>query len=502
MSLHLRQRHDVRAFFRSQGGELSRALALGGVTTLGLGLLRQGLGLFGALGTDAPLWGLTARDLLSGAPPLVPPLYPALLVPMIGLGHTPAAAGTAASLVMGGCLASVGYLCARRWGMSRAGASVAAIAPFLLPDTLGFALQLQPDAAAAVVALGLAYALTKPAELPVWSIGLAALAPLVREHGIVWMVLLCAVLVWHTPKRPSRALGLLLAATLAPLVVGVLPGWHPMDVPWSDRAGGALAAFMATPDAPPPYLHELHAAERRAYLDLLAAADRGGQLVWHAARSVRLAPDGWLLVVLALTLPPSPHKEARWRVVPLLAALPALVIWSQRRHLLVLAPLAIVYLLAHTPRPRLTRPLLVVVLAAHGAVNLPAFARGWQSEGARARHYAEVGAFLQTSAQPGDLLGGVFQDIGLYGPDMPRHDPDGSPADWRTWTVTDRAPPQRARGTWTSVFTGSGPYHVYQLDPERSPRPCADARLPPGAAHLAIAEARVTLAGCVEPVEH
>lgn len=109
----------------------------------------------------------------------------------------------------------------------------------------------------------------------------------------------------------------------------------------------------------------------------------------------------------------------------------------------------------------------------------------------RARAFAEVGGWICAQGAGQDLLGGVFQDIGLYCA-LARHDPDGTAADWRTWWVGDRTP---GRSGWQEVHAGAGGMRVWRLAPERDPRPCAQARPAAGSPHLAVAAAHAELVG-------
>ncbi len=484
----------------------SVALAVGG--TLGTLALRPLLGLWGALGTDAPLWGLTARDLLVGASPLVPPLYPALLAPFVAAGVSPVTAGAWVSAASIGALLVLGFRLARLLEASVPVAVGVALVPLLLPDILGFGTQLQPDATAAAGGLLLAVLLVRhhlraSARTALGLVAIAGVLPMLREHGLVWSGVGAGGLLLGPAQFRWTALFVPVAMWVAPILTGVLPGTHPLDVPWSDRAGGALSAFTTHDPTTLSFLHELHRGDREAYSAMVRSADRLGQLRWHVERSLRLAPDAWTMVVLATVLglrEATRRSGRRWVVslLPLVAALPALLIWSQRRHVVLVAPLALVVLGTVATRKRWTAGAGLVALALHAALNGPNMVRAWQSERPRAEHYAQIGDWLSENTVPGDLLGGVHQDIGLYAPALPRHDPDGTVADWRTFYVTDRTPPARAIGTWTRVFAGPQ-LGIWQLDPDRHPRPCTHVDPPADSAHLAVGTAHADLTGCQEP---
>lgn len=484
---------------------------------LGAGLLwRQRWELWGASGTDAALWGLTARDLLASAPPLVPPGYPALVAALHASGVALVPAAVAVSLISAALVPGAVLLAARAAGASRGAGVLAALFAGLCADGMGFAQQVQPDSLIALLSVALAGLLalatrgSRGAALA--AAALAGVLPLVREHGLVLALVAGVVLAW-TPATRRSALALLAVLWLSPLLVGVLPGLHPLATPWGARPGGALMVLGTPSLEDVPYARTLPPGPRATYLGLVTEADRLGLVRFHAARALHLAWDGWLLIAAALALAvASRRRHLIALALPLLAAAPALLIWAQRRHVLVMVPLAMAALaaaLAPLPsplspaRPRWPRILGVLLLA--GALATP-WSRAWralgpaqQSEVMRARSYADVAGWLEEHAPEGSLLGGVFQDVGLY-VSMPRHDPDGTRADWRTYWVSDRAPEERA---WERVYSGAGGLGVYQRSPGLEPRPCADARPAPGSPHLAVAAAHAELiavdAGCLPP---
>ena len=488
--------------------DLLAAVGAGGATVVVLGLVRAGLGLWGALGTDAALWGLTARDLWVGARPLVPPLYPGLLAPWTAAGASPADVGGWVSLLSGGLVFALAMWALRRLGLMWHSAVTAGLLCFALPDVAGWAFQLQPDALAAAwglaLGLGLALHLKGHRRAVIAVVCLGGLAPLLRAHGLVWAATAMLGLLAGPGRTRWTALLVPLLMWMAPVFLGVQPGIHPIDFPWSDRAGGALSALTTTDPESLSYLRELHRGEWAKYARLVTEGRRVAQVTWHVKRSLMLAPDGWLIVgggLLASTV----HA---WRsrslsplalALPLLAALPALIIWSQRRHVVLMVPLALVCIVAATGDRKRVIALLSFVLAIHGGINWPRAAAAWQTERPRAEHYAEVGDWLHKHAPENSLLGAVFQDIGLYAPAMGRHDPDGTQADWWTFYVGDRPPRPGALGAWTVVHQGPGGMSVYQLEPTRSPRPCAHHPPAENTPHLAISTAHADVPGCMSP---
>jgi hypothetical protein len=268
--------------------------------------------------------------------------------------------------------------------------------------------------------------------------------------------------------------------------VGLAPGPHPPEVPWAARAGSAFGALFARGGDPEafPFLRELPRAARETYAQAGAAA----RLAHNAARSVHLAWDGWAWLAAAAALAAA-HRHRRIVAlgVPLLAALPALCAWSQRRHVLVFLPLALAVCAAGV---RGRGGVLLLLLAAPWMRSWPRVVSGQQSEVHRARSFAAAASWLAAHAPEGSLLGGRFQDVGLYHP-LPRHDPDGSPADWHTFAVEDR--PSYLPG-WMLVASVPGGLHVFRRD--LAGDPCPTGRPAPSAPHLAVARAHADLVGC------
>lgn len=428
------------------------------------------------------------------------------------LGLTVHGAGVGLALLAAALIPPAVLLAARAAGASTRAALVAGIAALLWPDGAGFAQQLQPDSAIALGGVALAGLLAAAAggsTRAAWGAAcLAALLPLLREHGLP-LAGIAALILLAVPHGRRAALGLLVLLWLAPLLVGVAPGLHPLDLPWGERPGGALAVLGRASVEDVPYARTLPPGPRATYLGLVERGEALGLVRFHAARALHLAWDAWLLGGAALLLALSTRRRPVIALaLPLLAATPALLIWSQRRHVAVLVPVALAVLAAARPTsPALARArwpalaLLALSLGLPWSAAWRALGPAQRTEVPRARAFASVAGWLAEQAPPGSLLGGVFQDIGIY-IDLPRHDPDGSAADWKTFVVADRPPPDRA---WEAVFSGAGGLVVYQLRPGLDPRPCAEARPAPGTPHLAVAAARARLvdaqADCLPPGE-
>jgi hypothetical protein len=435
------------------------------------------------MGSDSALWGLSARDL--GIQTLVPPLYPGLVAGLHGLGIPLVAAGWLISSLAHAALSSTVFVLARALGAATVPAAVAAGVALIHPALFEFAHQLQPDALSALFITLLAL-LSLRSERCLWAAALGGVLLFTREHGAALLVPL-AILVW---RRGSTS-----RERFLPIALLLIAGWIGLEAPWADRAGGALEALQATDPAELPFLRELNQEDRMAYAQLIHDGDRVGQLSWHASRSLNLAWSIWGLLILSLVLAIASARrgdtEPLWTALLLTGALPALVIWSQARHIALLAPIALALCAACWPASKGARALAGLAMLGL-LIPWPAqYQKSWEGqrgETLRAQNLAELGEWICTRSPEGAFLGGFIQDVGLYCP-LRRHDPDGSMADWRTWLVTDREPPPSELGEWTAVYGESGPLQIYQLDPEREPRPCADAVIDPSSPHLAIARA-------------
>ena len=131
---------------------------------------------------------------------------------------------------------------------------------------------------------------------------------------------------------------------LSPLMVGQMPGIHPLDTPWSQRTGGAVQALFSTDPSELSFLRELPRTERQAYADLILQGRRLEQISWHAKRSLHLAWDLWCIIAIAIGLAITSlkrnHREPLWTALLLTSAFPALLIWSQARHVAMVMPVA------------------------------------------------------------------------------------------------------------------------------------------------------------------
>jgi len=523
------------------------AWTAGALVLLGLALdlgWRQGLHLWGALGTDAPVWGLSAEGVLHGAPSPVPPLWPALVVLLRHAGLSLPTAGLCLSLATGALLPAAVFLAARAAGAGRGLALGAGLLCLASPDLAAWSAELQANglAALAVVAATGLWARTlarqarwSAADPPVSGaavVGPAAavltgLLPLVRESGLVFA--LGAILLAPLALRRGWRLSLLILGTwwLAPLLVGAPVGLSPLDVPWAARTGTALADLATGRGALPGYVAEIAPPQRAAYIAWLRAGDLPHLALWHARRSLGLAPDGWAIAAaaaLGMVLGIRRRPALGAALLPLASLGPSLLLWTQRRHVLLLLPALLALAAAGlralpspraAPGPQPSRvlsqvlrqvlrqvlPRVLALLLVLGALRpWPGLwrlrAAEQQGETARARTLAELGAWL--CAQDPWFLGGPIQDVGLYCP-RPRHEPDGSDADRYTLVVVPQRQGQGAvPAGWTRIGPPAADLAVY-APPQRDPLPCPGGSPAPGSPYLSAGPVQAQLVGCPSP---
>lgn len=493
----------------------------GAVTLLAAGLIggwRSYIGVDGALGLDATAWGLAAEGLWQGRSSPLPPAWPLATALLRAVGLDLVTAGSAVSALAAVLLPGAALLSARAAGAPRAGAVSAALVLLVLPDWMAWATSMDSNSFVALgltVAVGLwASALQRPSPLQATTAaGLAivtGLLPLLREStlpAVAGALLLCA----HWRAR-GLALALCLVATwwLSPLLLGELPGPSPMQTPWQDRGSTALADLRAGSGPLPNYVGEIPRAERGAYIASLREGDLLALAIFHARRSLTLAHDGWLLALAlgAFALASLRRRPAlRAVLLPLLCLAPALLIWTQRRHVLLVVPAMLTLLAgaaAWRSQSRSSRlgGMLVLALVLAATSTWPArwraLAAEQRGEGRRATTLAELGAWI--CAEDPLLLGGPIQDVALYCP-RPRHEPDGSIADWHTLLIVPRQMSVgfQARG-WQEVGPKAADLVVLRLHPQQD-RPCPDGRVDPSTPYLQTRPTPARLLGCEASVE-
>lgn len=445
---------------------------------LGLALARHLRGWALPMGPDPALWGLAGEELARGHLPRVAPGYPLLLAAARTIGIPAWSAGGLVSIAATASTAALIVAAGRSAGASPVGV-LAALAVFsAAPDTLGFATQLQPDATVAALLLahaaaGIAWARApSPTRAVAW-LGLAVLAATVREHGAVVLGATTLALAAHAGRRAFAGLvglGLLLAAGLAwtqpaaldrfvgPFVESPL-GAGRVPVPdyakeLTGPAGAAFAAAWTRGDVGAVWVLTLQRTLTRAALPLAIVAV--GALGWGLAARRRLSAIPWATAT------------------PLLLSLG---LWTHRRHVSVLVPVAAVGVGLLVDRFGRARGAGAAALAVLAALALRRAAEDVDRAAAGAGDARDVAAFM--AAQPGGwMLGGRHNEVNLF-LRWPRHDPGlpppGAPlpttwpgADWRTMWVAPRGamPPP-----FVSVFRAGG-LAVYRLEATGGPRPC------------------------------
>lgn len=468
--------------------------------------VRGGAGLDGAFGQDATSWGLAAEGVARGLSSPLPPAWPALVGLLRRAGLPLFTAASLLSGLVAALLAPALLLAARRLGAPLGSALFAAGLVLLAPDRARWALSWDSNGLFALGLLllcalwagrlGRAGPVGTRDLLPVL---LAALLPLVRESALPLLPATLLLIPGLPERRVLAALVLILGFWTSPLWVGEAPSAHPLQTPWAARGGTALADLAVGEGPLPNYVGEIPRAERGAYVEALREGRLHVVALWHLRRSLGLAPEGWawLLGVGLVALPRWRAEPAlRAAILPLAALAPAALLWTQRRHVLVLLPAA---LLCWTLLPRRAR--LAVALA--GLLASLGWPSGWQrlleearGEARRGAALAELGA--RVCARQPLLLGGPIQDIGLYCP-RPRHEPDGSAADAYTVLVVPArsAPAWAARG-FRPVEPEIAGLQALAWRPDE-PRPCQEPRLDPTTPYLHTEARPARLLECTPP---
>jgi hypothetical protein len=297
----------------------------------------------------------------------------------------------------------------------------------------------------------------------------------VREHGLVAAVLvlnLVAVLPGSTRARVLRVLGLLLLLGLAPLL-DLHPPTLPTELPWWPRVDLVVDDVFS----PEPQ-----------WADNAVAHGLANSHLALAVYSLGNAPFAWLWVGLAClgaTRLTAPGRAAL--LVAVLPAAPALFIFSQPRHVLVVVPVAAALVAAAVERSglRWRVPLLV-------AASLAAAAGTWQDWGkAQARvHALAKGATRLTE------LGQAICDLGLQGATwagemraftfcpMPHNHVTVEPtaALWNTIWATETDP----GSPWEQVDLGLEHIPIWMLEIEGDTRPCSGSSPAPGSPYISL----------------
>jgi hypothetical protein len=427
------------------------------------------------------LWSFTALDMRSGIAATLPPAYPGLTALLSAL--TGAEVLDAATAVSAGAMSAVPaltWLLARRLGARWAAALVAALVPLLTPALLIEGHQITPDPLTAVTLLLLALAGATWAERPALpTLGAllfaVAVAYVVREHGLV-AAPLAALAILATPApawlRLCGALAVGAAIWVAPALC-----LHPPVVPWHSTwwARATLVLSDALSDDPSWKTKPAQAAVENTRLALMAHALRG-------------APYGWAWLLLGLcgaALLPRPARAAL--AVGALPALPALFIYSQPRHVLVVVPVAAAVAMAGSRRfGGLARRALLVELALFalvgGAHSWGAVAHLLEGQVGETRRLRTFGEAICAQPEQGLIWTGDMRAF-TFCP-LPRFENTGQadPALWKTLY----AGPESPGDDFVRLDLPSGTtFEVYRLGwsvPDE--RPCLASRPQAGAPYL------------------
>lgn len=416
----------------------------------------------GPLGTDPAIWGLTALDLSAGHAPLAVPFYPWLIA------HWPG------DLIQGGL--QISWLAAwllplSAWWAARPFGERAAlfsgILVLLLPDPIQSAFELQPDALTAFWAVLLTGALLR--ERWLWIVLLAGIGIVLREHGPpIAGLLLIAALFFPGPSKSSpqkrlKRAGLLAALTLfTPVLFGGSIG---LNQPWSARSSEAIG--LLTTQEKPPHLRQ---DEWRRF------QKKGpvGRIQWHTQRSLRLAPDSWAWLGLSLGLIAWVRdRRLLLAALPMLPVFGALILWSERRHVAIMSPVAIIGLACALSQIKEThkKKAVLLLLALLGLAGLGRLSEAGKKQTRESKAFLPVQTVAEKVCElagANDLLLTHDQRLLLWCP-LPQLADPGNPAAWKAWLV---APPNSIQAPWTPVYTNLKGAWIWRWSPEVTPRPC------------------------------
>jgi hypothetical protein len=426
------------------------------------------------VGMDIDLWSFGALNLHAGNPARVPPAYPGLAAVLMGLtGCDHLRATTAVSAGAMAAVPPLAWLLARRLGATPLTSWLAAGIPLLTPSLVFWGHQVTPDPLTAAGFLVLALAAARATAQP--SVGNLALLYaatawlyLTREHGLVAAVLvanLVAVLPGSGRARVLRVAGLLLVLWLVPLLAFHTPSL-PTDLPWWRRVNLVIDDRFAS---------EPSWTRNRGAEDL---ADNPFSL---ASFAIRNAPFAWLWIALAglgaLRLGARGHAVLLVAVAPVL---PALLIFSQPRHVLVAVPVATAVMAAAVARFEKPRRWLVLALAVTSTLGAW---HDWSNASRRQRALtleaiplAELGRAICDIAPPEATWTGELRSF-TFCP-LP-HNPDHTVLSNVHWHSLFASPTEPG-APWELLDLGLADTYIYMVRFTGDERPCAGSLPAPG----------------------
>lgn len=427
---------------------------IGLLSALRLLIWKVGAAPSGPLGSDPALWGLAALDIHAGNSPLVVPLYPWLIQLLPGaLIQT----GLGISLVAAWILPMAAWWAARH--VSPRAALLSGLGVLLLPDGIVMAFQLQPDALTSLWAIVLAGSLLRRRWALIVPLALAGL--FLREHGAPVFLLVLAAALFSSGPRVPRTAALLAGAMILPPVFGGTVG---LDQSWTERSETAVS--LLTTDQKPPHLRMEEWREFRERGPLMRAR-------WHASRSLSEAPELWGWVLLAgLLMAASRRKDLLPGALPILPIFGALIVWSERRHVAIAAPILVLLVAASIEKlgTKMRRGALGIcgILTAAGLVVLPAESNKQRRESAAFGPVKETAEALCDLASDSDWILSIDQRLILWCPLAQLSDPE-HPEAWKAWLV---APANSVESPWKPVNKEREAAWFYRLSQEELDRPC------------------------------
>ncbi len=476
--------------------DLVTTLALASVAAAVTPLLFHVLGLQAPAGSDPGMWEVSAMDLAASGTTMTAPLYPATVAGLSWLSgaSAPDAAWLLAQIFFV-AIAPLTYGVARLAGAARTPAVLAAFLGLGVPSAAAFSVQSQADGLAALVLLGCVGALLLYLRRGSWPsfvpLALATgLVVLVREHTFPVAGMLAAAATLRRTghgTRLARAVVLVAVVWAAPGITGLDPGF-PWQQKWFQvRTGGAVVDMVQ--QQLPPHVAELQPDRRAPYERAYEDGDQLAITLLNAQTNLARgwAPWSWIALGLLLACVLGGARRITFLAV-LVCALPALVGWSQPRHVAIYLPVVATAWAAVTTRapPRRRTVLTILAIALMAACQLE-----WHNVARWSRRHSESRAEMRDFGQalcavlePGAVSVCGKPRLSAYCP-LPRLMPTmGSPMDWKMVCLNDMPEilPDWAgleQAGWAPLDIGKELYPIYRLQPELvgAERPCVGSTL-------------------------